>query len=131
MQRYHDQSNSYKKKCNWGWLTVSEIQSIVIMAESMAACRQTWCWRSQEFYILINRQQETISSWSIYNLKAHLHCHTFLNKATPPIRPYLIILYSSATPCGPSIYTHEYMGAIPVQIITGSIFDFTQQNFIL
>ena len=24
-----------------------------IMVGSMAACRQTWCWRSQEFYILI------------------------------------------------------------------------------
>jgi hypothetical protein len=23
---------------------------------SMAACRQTWCWKSREFYILIWRQ---------------------------------------------------------------------------
>jgi hypothetical protein len=26
------------------------------MAESMAACRQIWCWRSQEFYIVIRSQ---------------------------------------------------------------------------
>jgi hypothetical protein len=30
---------------NSGWLTVSEIQPIIIMAGSMAACRQTWHWR--------------------------------------------------------------------------------------
>jgi hypothetical protein len=38
---------------NWGWLTVSEVQSIIIMVGSMAARRKTWFWRSQEFYILI------------------------------------------------------------------------------
>jgi hypothetical protein len=30
---------------NWGWLTGSEIQSIIIKAESMAASRQAWHWR--------------------------------------------------------------------------------------
>jgi hypothetical protein len=29
---------------NWGWLTGSEVQSIV-MTGSMVTCRQTWCWR--------------------------------------------------------------------------------------
>jgi hypothetical protein len=39
--RHHDYSNSYKKKeFNWGWLTISELQSITIMVGSMAACRQ-------------------------------------------------------------------------------------------
>lgn len=36
---------------------VSEVQSIV-MAESMTACRLTWCWTSPEFCILISRQQK-------------------------------------------------------------------------
>jgi hypothetical protein len=27
---------------NWGWLTGSEVQSIIIKAESMAASRQAW-----------------------------------------------------------------------------------------
>jgi len=35
--------------------------------------------------------------------------HTNSNKATPP---------NSATPYGPSIYTHEGLGAIPTQNIT-------------
>jgi hypothetical protein len=43
---------------NWSWLTISEVQSIIIMAGSMAVFRQTWCWRSQEFYILIPGQPE-------------------------------------------------------------------------
>lgn len=38
---------------NWGWLTVSEVQSVIIKVGSMAAWRQTWCWKSREFYILI------------------------------------------------------------------------------
>jgi hypothetical protein len=31
---------------NWGWLTGSEIQSIIIKAGSMAASRQAWYKRS-------------------------------------------------------------------------------------
>jgi len=34
---------------NWGWLTGSEVQSIIIMAGSMAASRQAWPWRFWEF----------------------------------------------------------------------------------
>jgi hypothetical protein len=32
VNRHHDQGNSYKPTFNWGWLTGSEIQSIVIKA---------------------------------------------------------------------------------------------------
>jgi hypothetical protein len=32
-----------KKTFNRGWLTVSEVYSIMIMAGSMAACPQSWC----------------------------------------------------------------------------------------
>jgi hypothetical protein len=43
----------------WGWLVVSEVQSIIIMVGSMAASRQAWCWkRSWELYILIERQKD-------------------------------------------------------------------------
>jgi hypothetical protein len=31
-----------KKNISWGWLKVSEVQSVVIMAGSKKACRQTW-----------------------------------------------------------------------------------------
>jgi hypothetical protein len=44
-----------KKTFNWGWLTFSEVQSIIIMAGSMAACRQTCTGEGAEFYILICR----------------------------------------------------------------------------
>jgi hypothetical protein len=47
------------KTFNWSWLTVSEVQSIIIMVESMAASRHTRCWQSsREFYIWIQRQPE-------------------------------------------------------------------------
>jgi hypothetical protein len=40
-------------------IIVSEVQSISDLAGSMAACRQTWCWRSShQFYIQIHRQQK-------------------------------------------------------------------------
>jgi hypothetical protein len=42
MKRHHDHGNSYNKQFNWGWLTGSEVQSIIIMAGSMAASRQAW-----------------------------------------------------------------------------------------
>ena len=32
---------------NWGWLTVSEVQSIVIMTGSIVASRQTGCWKTE------------------------------------------------------------------------------------
>jgi hypothetical protein len=48
---------------NWGWLTLSEVWFIIITVGSMWAgsvtvCRQTWCWRSKEFYILNLRPLE-------------------------------------------------------------------------
>ena len=40
-----------RKTFNWGdLLTVSEVQTIIIMVGSTAACRQMGCW-SQECYI--------------------------------------------------------------------------------
>ena len=58
----------------------------------MALCRQTRCWRSLEFYILIHRQQKktvchTECSLCIGDLKAHLHSNTL-----PPTRPHLLIV---------------------------------------
>jgi hypothetical protein len=43
---FKTEGNSYKGKyLNLGWLKVSEVQSIIIMAGNMAASRQIWCWR--------------------------------------------------------------------------------------
>jgi hypothetical protein len=66
---------------NWGWLTGSEVQSIIIISGSMAASRQAWHWRSWEFYTLFQRQ--TGEDWLFYaghSFKAHPHFlqgHTF------------------------------------------------------
>jgi hypothetical protein len=44
VKRHHDHSNSYKRPTfNWDWLTVLEVSSFIVMAGSIAACRQTWC----------------------------------------------------------------------------------------
>ena len=55
VERRHDQGNFYKVTFIILGLAYSlEVQSIIIMAGSMAVSRQTWCWRrSWEFYILI------------------------------------------------------------------------------
>lgn len=59
------------------WLAYStEVQLIFVMAESMAACMQTWCWRSsREFFTWFHRQKEVIvTDWpglSFKDLKAH------------------------------------------------------------
>jgi hypothetical protein len=55
------------------------------MMASRAVCRHTWYWRSQEFYMLICRQQKetachTEHSLSIYNLKAHPTVTHFLQQ---------------------------------------------------
>ena len=41
------------KKFSWVWLTTLEVQFIIIVVGSMAVSRQIQCWKSQEFYILI------------------------------------------------------------------------------
>ena len=54
VKRHHD---SYKEHLGGAAVTVSEVESIIVMVGSVASCRQTWCWRSQEFYILNQNQQ--------------------------------------------------------------------------
>jgi hypothetical protein len=41
---------------------VLEVQFIIIIVGNMAAFRQTWSWKSQEFCILIPRQEKADSS---------------------------------------------------------------------
>ena len=87
---------------NWDWLTGSEVQSIILKTESMAASRQAWCQRTQGFCILIQMQPGGDCSilgrvWTLADLKAHTtptpHSDTSPNRATPtPIKPHLLIL---------------------------------------
>ena len=39
-------SSDKEKTLNWGWLTGSEVQSIIVMAGNMVAYRHTRCWKS-------------------------------------------------------------------------------------
>jgi hypothetical protein len=66
MNRPQGRSNSYKENISLELAYRSEVQSILVMVNNMAACRQTWCWRrSQEFYIWICKQQEDrVSHWA-------------------------------------------------------------------
>jgi hypothetical protein len=80
------------------------------MAESMVAYRQTWFLKSQEFYILIHRQQDYLTGLilSIYEISkpdstvTHFlqQGHTY-SKAIPP---------NNTTASGPSIPTHCMWG---------------------
>lgn len=56
VNRPHNIRQLLQMTFNGGWLSVSELQSIIIMVESLAAYRQTWLWTSGEFYTLIRRQ---------------------------------------------------------------------------
>ena len=58
----------------------------------MTICRQTWCWRSQDFCILFFRQKKetayhTTHSLSTGDLKTHPNSDTL-----PPTRPHLLIV---------------------------------------
>ena len=47
VNRHHDQGSSYKRTMfNWGWLTGSEVQFIIIKGGNMATSRQAWGRRS-------------------------------------------------------------------------------------
>jgi hypothetical protein len=72
VKRHHGQGNSYKRKhLIWGWLTILEIQSIIIiMVGSRAAWGQTWLWEwSCKFYILIWRHPKGHSDSTLAELK--------------------------------------------------------------
>jgi hypothetical protein len=63
----------------------------------MAACRQIWFWRSQEFYILIQRQQKEMT---VFHTRQSLSQETSkpcpCTDALPPTRPHLLILLLSS-----------------------------------
>jgi hypothetical protein len=108
-----------KKALNWVWLTVSEVQSIIIIVGSMTAYRQTWCWRrSWELYIWITLQaagREPLGlAWffETSNLTP--------NNTLPPTKPHLLILSNSVTPWCASVQIYELMGegGIPIQTTT-------------
>jgi hypothetical protein len=103
------------------------------MVGNVAEYRQAQCWRSWEFYILIQSQQNgtvchTEVSLNIGHLKVHPHSNT-----STPIRPYLLISplpmvqalkhrclwwpYLLKPPQEPSLKLSKGKIALPLQIV--------------
>jgi hypothetical protein len=94
------------------------------MAGSIAALRQTWCWSSLDFYILIQEQKIETTCYTGCRLsRGHLRtCHHsdihFVQQgytySTKDIFPNSTIL------CGLDIQTYEVIGSTLIQTITSS-----------
>lgn len=81
-----------KENFSLGLIKVSEVQFITIMVGHMATSRQTWCCRTQEYYILIWRQQKKTVSHTRWTLSLRdLKAHPYSDRA-PPIRPHFLIV---------------------------------------
>ena len=102
MKRHYVQGNSHKrKKIHWGWLAVSEGQSIINVAGSMAASRQTQGKAEKELSALYLNQKAArrrVSS-AAANRKLQFHLgrslclgpQILLQSDTPtPTRPCLL-----------------------------------------
>ena len=91
MERHHHHRNSYKEKIDWGGsLTVSEVQSTIIMTESMAVgVLAVMVPELRVLHLAGNRKStgsHTEGSLSKRDLKAHPH-----NDILPPTRSHLLI----------------------------------------
>ena len=82
----------------------------------MAACRQTWCWRSQELYILILRQPRRLKfhlgqSLSLGDLNTTLRAHPLNNPLSPTMLPLLMVTppvgqtFKHKSLWGPNLFT--------------------------
>jgi hypothetical protein len=93
---------------NWGWLTGSAVQSIIITVGSMVAW-QARHYRSWEFfYILFWRQTEfcLVSSWEEI-LKAHPYNDVFPSTRPPPP--------NSVTTIGHYLYLNHHRTAARIE----------------
>ena len=66
------------------YLTVSEVELIIILMGNMEAYRKTWCWTSS-YYMLISRKEEIDSVISKRYLKGNPHSSTLHST-----RPHLL-----------------------------------------
>ena len=48
VKSHHDHGTLIKENISLRWLTFLDVQSIIIMAGSTAACRQTWYYNSRQ-----------------------------------------------------------------------------------
>ena len=123
-----------KATFHWGWLTGSEVQSVIFRAGSMAASRQTQHRRrSYELRILLWRYSECLTGGYAEGLKAHRpqwhtlqQGHNYLNKDKTLKSPTPIVKHIQTTT---TIYNLPHLNFFP----TVSFFYFTKSvlhNFI-
>jgi hypothetical protein len=89
MKRYHHQGNSYKRK--WGWLTVSEVQFIIIMVGKHGSIQADLVLEKELRVLrLDSKAARRKLTFAVYH---HSDTH-------PPVRPHLLIVPLP----GPSIF---------------------------
>jgi hypothetical protein len=96
-----NQGNSYKRKHFIGaGLQFPKLSPLLSWWEAWLLCRQARCWRNQELYTSIHRQQKTVTlavAWASIRPQSLTQWdtpqwHISYNKATPtPTKPYLLI----------------------------------------
>lgn len=64
VKRHYDQVTFIRKTFCWGGsLTISVVQSIIIIVGSMEACRQTTCWRGSWDYCILQATGSRLWHW--------------------------------------------------------------------
>jgi hypothetical protein len=104
VKRHRDQVNSYKGEHIWGWLTLSEVQSIIIVAGSVAPVelRVLHLVPKANRRSLVSRQLRGSPPTMTHFLQRG---HTYSNKATSP---------HSATPRAKHIQTTTFHSQAPI-----------------
>jgi hypothetical protein len=87
-----------KENIQLGWVTFSEVQSIIIMTGSVAVCRQIWYWRNEKVLYLDPQAAEgdclTLDrAWVLGDLKVYLPSDPSSSKdSSTPTKPHLLIV---------------------------------------
>jgi hypothetical protein len=101
---------------NWVWLTGSEVQSIIIMVEKMAASRQVWLEELRVLYLVPKANWRRLPSRQVGGTSPSPppEWHISSNKATPtPTRSHLLIVPLP----GPSIFKSPQVWRKPLPLL--------------
>jgi hypothetical protein len=101
VKRHHDQGNSHKRTpFNWGWLTASEVQSIIIMVYSSVQADMVMEELRVLHLVPKAARRRLNPHWALGQLKAHPYSDTL-----PPTRPH--------TPVGQAFKHKNLWGPYP------------------
>jgi hypothetical protein len=108
---------------NWGWLTVAEVLSIIVMAGNTAVSRETCCWRRSRGFCILIRRKPGENCLQAGSQSPSPQWYTSSNKATPtPTWPHPLVLLLR-----PNIQTQKSWGGgwrwgKPIQATTQGVF---------